>query len=151
MGIQFYWFFNIISTVICPHVPQLFPSYLWRKSTHLESIFNASLTGSHLTSILKQTSNTSLSRGKKQTHAEHRSWEPAISMALIMTLYVCTPSTVKRYVRKGIPNEYRALIWMAASGSQEQMETNPGYYHSLLQAQHDPRLVETIRTGWYDP
>ncbi|XP_060755466.1 growth hormone-regulated TBC protein 1-A isoform X2 [Neoarius graeffei] len=35
---------------------------------------------------------------------------------------------------------------MAASGSQEQMEKNPGYYHSLLQAQHDPKLVETIRT-----
>ncbi|XP_017312813.1 growth hormone-regulated TBC protein 1-A [Ictalurus punctatus] len=53
---------------------------------------------------------------------------------------------LKRYVRKGIPNEYRALIWMAASGSQEQMEKNPGYYHSLLHAQHDPTLVETIRT-----
>ncbi|XP_026788105.2 growth hormone-regulated TBC protein 1-A [Pangasianodon hypophthalmus] len=53
---------------------------------------------------------------------------------------------LKRYVRKGIPNEYRALIWMAASGSQEQMEKNPGYYNSLLQAQHDPKLVETIRT-----
>lgn len=76
-------------------------------------------------------------------------------MRLIMTLYVYTTPThthtVKRYVRKGIPNEYRALIWMAASGSQEQMEKNPGYYHSLLQAQHDPKLVETIRTGWYDP
>ncbi|XP_066516240.1 growth hormone-regulated TBC protein 1-A [Hoplias malabaricus] len=53
---------------------------------------------------------------------------------------------VKRYVRKGVPNEHRALIWMAASGSQEQMEKNPGYYHSLLQAQHDPKLVEAIYT-----
>lgn len=54
---------------------------------------------------------------------------------------------VKRYVRKGIPNEHRTLIWMAASGSQEQLEKNPGYYQSLLGAQHDPKLVETIRTG----
>ncbi|KAL7845843.1 hypothetical protein AOLI_G00240350 [Acnodon oligacanthus] len=53
---------------------------------------------------------------------------------------------VKRYVRKGVPNEHRALIWMAASGSQEQMEKSPGYYQSLLQAQHDPKLVEAIRT-----
>uniref|UniRef100_A0A3B1IG40 Growth hormone regulated TBC protein 1a n=1 Tax=Astyanax mexicanus TaxID=7994 RepID=A0A3B1IG40_ASTMX len=53
---------------------------------------------------------------------------------------------VKRYVRKGVPNEHRALIWMAASGSQDQMDKNPGYYHSLLQAQHDPKLVEAIRT-----
>lgn len=53
---------------------------------------------------------------------------------------------VKRYVRKGVPNEHRPFIWMAASGSQELMERNPGYYNSLLQAQHDPKLVETIRT-----
>ncbi|XP_030636595.1 growth hormone-regulated TBC protein 1-A [Chanos chanos] len=53
---------------------------------------------------------------------------------------------VKRYVRKGVPNEHRALIWMAASGAQQQLEKNPGYYHSLLEAQHDSKLVETIRT-----
>ncbi|XP_026233841.1 LOW QUALITY PROTEIN: growth hormone-regulated TBC protein 1-A [Anabas testudineus] len=54
--------------------------------------------------------------------------------------------TLKRYVRKGIPNEYRTLIWMAASGAQDQFEKNPGYYQSLLVAQHDPKLVETICT-----
>ncbi|KAG7483375.1 hypothetical protein JOB18_047176 [Solea senegalensis] len=53
---------------------------------------------------------------------------------------------LKRYVRKGIPNEHRSLIWMASSGAQEQLERNPGYYQSLLTAQHDPKLVETIRT-----
>ncbi|KAM3626036.1 uncharacterized protein V6R79_021586 [Siganus canaliculatus] len=53
---------------------------------------------------------------------------------------------LKRYVRKGIPNEHRALIWMAASGAHEQLEKNPGYYQSLLGAQHDPKLVETIVT-----
>lgn len=54
---------------------------------------------------------------------------------------------MKRYVRKGIPNEHRPLIWMAASGAQEQLDRNPGYYQSLLGARHDPKLVETICTG----
>lgn len=53
---------------------------------------------------------------------------------------------VKRYVRKGIPNEHRALIWMLASGAQERMERNPGYYHKLLESEHDDKLVDTIRT-----
>ena len=54
---------------------------------------------------------------------------------------------VKRYVRKGVPNEHRAKIWMAASGAQEQLESNPGHYQSLLAAEHDPKLKETIQTG----
>lgn len=53
---------------------------------------------------------------------------------------------IKRYVRKGVPNEHRTLVWMTASGAQEKMERNSGYYHSLLQTQHDPKLVETINT-----
>ncbi|XP_029353706.1 growth hormone-regulated TBC protein 1-A isoform X1 [Echeneis naucrates] len=53
---------------------------------------------------------------------------------------------LKRYVRKGIPNEHRALIWMAISGAQDKLEKNPGYYQSLVGAQHDPKLMETIRT-----
>ncbi|XP_041726629.1 growth hormone-regulated TBC protein 1-A [Coregonus clupeaformis] len=56
---------------------------------------------------------------------------------------------VKRYVRKGVPNEHRGLTWMAASGAQEHLEKNPGYYHSLLDTtkqQHDPKLVDSIRT-----
>uniref|UniRef100_A0A8C7SKA5 Growth hormone regulated TBC protein 1a n=1 Tax=Oncorhynchus mykiss TaxID=8022 RepID=A0A8C7SKA5_ONCMY len=57
--------------------------------------------------------------------------------------------TVKRYVRKGVPNEHRGLVWMSASGAQEHLEKNPGYYHSLLDTtkqQHDPKLVDSIRT-----
>ncbi|XP_068597178.1 growth hormone-regulated TBC protein 1-A [Brachionichthys hirsutus] len=53
---------------------------------------------------------------------------------------------LKRYVRKGVPNQHRALVWMAASGARDRLENNPGYYRSLLAAQHDPKLVETIRT-----
>ncbi|KAM8895199.1 growth hormone-regulated TBC protein 1-A-like isoform 2-T2 [Spinachia spinachia] len=53
---------------------------------------------------------------------------------------------LKRYVRKGIPNEHRALIWMATSGAQDQLEKNPGRYQSLLRAQHDPKLADAICT-----
>lgn len=52
--------------------------------------------------------------------------------------------TVKRFVRKGVPNEHRTKIWMAASGAQEQMESHQGYYQSLLAVEHDSRLKETI-------
>uniref|UniRef100_A0A3B5KQR0 Growth hormone-regulated TBC protein 1 n=1 Tax=Xiphophorus couchianus TaxID=32473 RepID=A0A3B5KQR0_9TELE len=53
---------------------------------------------------------------------------------------------LKRYVRKGIPNEHRTFIWMTASGAQEQLEKNPGYYQSMLVTHNDFKLVETIRT-----
>ncbi|XP_056897053.1 growth hormone-regulated TBC protein 1-A-like isoform X2 [Takifugu flavidus] len=52
--------------------------------------------------------------------------------------------TVKRYVRKGVPSEHRSRIWMAASGAQEQLESRPGYYRSLLAARHQAPLTETI-------
>ncbi|XP_037542119.1 growth hormone-regulated TBC protein 1-A-like [Nematolebias whitei] len=57
--------------------------------------------------------------------------------------------TVKRYVRKGVPNEHRAKIWMAASGAQEQLEAKPGYYQSLLEMEHDAKLKETIHTDMH--
>ncbi|GLD52009.1 growth hormone-regulated TBC protein 1-A-like protein [Lates japonicus] len=57
--------------------------------------------------------------------------------------------TVKRYVRKGVPNEHRARIWMAASGAQEQLESKPGYYQSLLAMEHDTKLKETIHTDMH--
>ncbi|XP_028292202.1 growth hormone-regulated TBC protein 1-A-like isoform X2 [Gouania willdenowi] len=57
--------------------------------------------------------------------------------------------TVKRFVRKGVPNEHRTRIWMAASGAQEQMESKPGYYQSLLSLEHDTKLKETINTDMH--
>ncbi|KAK1902450.1 Growth hormone-regulated TBC protein 1-A [Dissostichus eleginoides] len=57
--------------------------------------------------------------------------------------------TVKRYVRKGVPNEHRARIWMAASGAQERLERNPGYYQALLSMEHDSKLKETIHTDMH--
>lgn len=54
---------------------------------------------------------------------------------------------VKRYIRKGIPNEHRSYVWMIVSGAQAQMESNPGYYHSvLLEGQGNTKLVDTVVT-----
>lgn len=66
---------------------------------------------------------------------------------LASCVFVCVSMLVKRYVRKGIPNEHRALVWMSTSGAQEQLDRNPGYYQSALGAQHDPKLMDSIRTG----
>ncbi|KAF6084097.1 growth hormone regulated TBC protein 1 [Phyllostomus discolor] len=54
--------------------------------------------------------------------------------------------TVKRYIRKGIPLEHRARVWMGVSGAQARMERNPGYYHRLLQGERNDSLEEAIRT-----
>ncbi|TRY59301.1 hypothetical protein DNTS_033541 [Danionella cerebrum] len=56
---------------------------------------------------------------------------------------------VKRYVRKGIPCEYRSEIWMACSGAQDQLESNAGYYDSLLKIEHDSKLEEVIRADMH--
>lgn len=55
---------------------------------------------------------------------------------------------VKRYIRKGIPNEHRALIWMIVSGAQANMEQNPGYYQRLLEGEKNDKLLEAIKTGY---
>ncbi|XP_075865719.1 growth hormone-regulated TBC protein 1 isoform X1 [Microcebus murinus] len=54
--------------------------------------------------------------------------------------------TVKRYVRKGVPLEHRARVWMALSGAQAQMDQNPGYYQRLLQGEGDPGLEDAVST-----
>ncbi|XP_044140707.1 growth hormone-regulated TBC protein 1 [Bufo gargarizans] len=54
---------------------------------------------------------------------------------------------VKRYIRKGIPNEHRAHVWMMVSGAQAQMESKPGYYLSVLvEGQKNPKLVDSVVT-----
>ncbi|XP_069060772.1 growth hormone-regulated TBC protein 1 isoform X1 [Pleurodeles waltl] len=53
---------------------------------------------------------------------------------------------VKRYIRKGIPNEHRSLIWMIVSGAQEQLDLNPGYYQKLLEGEKNNRIVDSILT-----
>ena len=56
--------------------------------------------------------------------------------------------TVKRYVRKGISNEYRGLVWMYVSGAEAMKEQNPGMYQRLLDGPKDAELMEVIKTGW---
>ncbi|KAM4794866.1 growth hormone-regulated TBC protein 1 [Rhinophrynus dorsalis] len=54
---------------------------------------------------------------------------------------------VKRYIRKGIPNEHRSQVWMMVSGAQAQMELNPGYYRSILaEGEKNAKLVDVITT-----
>ncbi|XP_026563160.1 growth hormone-regulated TBC protein 1 [Pseudonaja textilis] len=53
---------------------------------------------------------------------------------------------VKRYIRKGIPNEHRAEVWMIVSGARSHMDHNPGYYQKLLEGDQNSKLVETIMT-----
>ena len=62
-------------------------------------------------------------------------------------LYLLLYLEVKRYVRKGIPNEHRSTIWMVSSGAQEQLQSHPGFYQSLLAMEHDPKLEEVIHIG----
>ncbi|XP_073651550.1 growth hormone-regulated TBC protein 1 isoform X6 [Tursiops truncatus] len=59
--------------------------------------------------------------------------------------------TLKRYIRKGVPLEHRARVWMGVSGAQAQMDQNPGYYLHLLQGEKDDSLEEAIRTDYYSP
>lgn len=54
---------------------------------------------------------------------------------------------MKRYIRKGVPLELRARVWMGVSGAQARMDQNPGYYHRLLQGERNGRLEEAVRTG----
>ncbi|KAM9320779.1 growth hormone-regulated TBC protein 1 [Gastrophryne carolinensis] len=54
---------------------------------------------------------------------------------------------VKRYVRKGIPNEHRCYVWMVVSGAQAKMENNPGYYHNVLaEGKKHVKLVDSVVT-----
>lgn len=51
---------------------------------------------------------------------------------------------LKRFCRKGIPNEHRKTMWMLLSGAEEKRKANPRTYRLLLDSQKDERVVETI-------
>ncbi|CAI9612908.1 unnamed protein product, partial [Staurois parvus] len=54
---------------------------------------------------------------------------------------------VKRYIRKGIPNEHRCHVWMLISGAQARLEKNPGYYHNVLvEGKKNAKLVDAVIT-----
>nr|XP_022341378.1 growth hormone-regulated TBC protein 1-A-like isoform X1 [Crassostrea virginica] len=51
---------------------------------------------------------------------------------------------VKRFCRKGIPNEHRKGVWMLLSGAEEKRKMQPQTYKSLIEGQKDAMIVETI-------
>ncbi|OCT95362.1 growth hormone-regulated TBC protein 1-like [Xenopus laevis] len=54
---------------------------------------------------------------------------------------------VKRYIRKGIPNEHRSLVWMVVSGAQAQMDINTGYFRSVFaEGEKNPKLLDLVNT-----
>ncbi|OCT92528.1 hypothetical protein XELAEV_18015584mg [Xenopus laevis] len=54
---------------------------------------------------------------------------------------------VKRYIRKGIPNEHRSHVWMVVSGAQAQMGTNTGYFRRMfIEGEKNPKLLDLVNT-----
>ncbi|RLN56430.1 hypothetical protein BBJ29_007971 [Phytophthora kernoviae] len=51
--------------------------------------------------------------------------------------------TLKKRVRKGIPEALRGRVWSHLAGSSQMLLNNPGVYHQLLQTSHVP-CEETI-------
>ncbi|ORY01702.1 TBC-domain-containing protein [Basidiobolus meristosporus CBS 931.73] len=61
--------------------------------------------------------------------------------ALIKSYHGSLPAgspTIKRYIRKGIPNEYRRQCWLHYSGAEARMRANPGEYDSLIRRIRQP-------------
>lgn len=55
--------------------------------------------------------------------------------------------TVKRYVRKGIPSEYRGKVWLTVSGAEKMKDdSGPNYYHHLLSGDIDQDIVDIVKT-----
>ncbi|KAE8625740.1 hypothetical protein XENTR_v10006376 [Xenopus tropicalis] len=54
---------------------------------------------------------------------------------------------VKRYIRKGIPNEHRSHVWMVVSGAQAQMDMNTGYFRRMFtEGEKNPKLLDLVIT-----
>eukprot|EP00879_Flechtneria_rotunda_P016160 GHRR01016904.1.p1 GENE.GHRR01016904.1~~GHRR01016904.1.p1 ORF type:complete len:540 (+),score=213.37 GHRR01016904.1:419-2038(+) len=55
------------------------------------------------------------------------------------------PKKVKRRVRKGIPDEFRGLVWQYLSGGRELMQQHPGHYAQLLTTTNNSVDMEIMR------
>lgn len=54
---------------------------------------------------------------------------------------------IKRFMRKGVPAEHRAEVWLWASGARQlQEEMGPNLYSELLQETHNDEVISAIRT-----
>ncbi|CAL4125618.1 unnamed protein product [Meganyctiphanes norvegica] len=52
---------------------------------------------------------------------------------------------VKRYVRKGIPTKHRGKMWLTISGAKRKMDSQPGYYKSLLENTTVDEIVDLVK------
>ncbi|XP_014773213.1 growth hormone-regulated TBC protein 1-A isoform X2 [Octopus bimaculoides] len=52
---------------------------------------------------------------------------------------------MKRFCRKGIPNEYRATAWMSLSKADKYMKNNPSLYQELQSQTLDLKVEESIK------
>jgi TBC1 domain family member 6 len=52
---------------------------------------------------------------------------------------------VKRYVRKGIPPEWRGAAWFWYAGGQDRLNKEPGLYHELVEQALNGQLSDTDR------
>ncbi|VVC88647.1 unnamed protein product [Leptidea sinapis] len=55
-------------------------------------------------------------------------------------------TTVKRYVRKGIPSEHRPSVWMAISEADKMKKQCPDLYLKILDQPFEKELVDLIKT-----
>lgn len=67
-----------------------------------------------------------------------------IPFVFTLPFFTCA---VKRYVRKGIPNEHRGEVWMSVSKAQKMMKQNGGLYQRLLEQELDPNVLTEIDIG----
>ena len=54
---------------------------------------------------------------------------------------------VKRYIRKGIPRDFRAEVWLSVSGAKRKMVNKPKHYEEMLKKANDPDVLQRIELG----
>lgn len=54
-------------------------------------------------------------------------------------------NTLKRYVRKGIPGEYRMQIWMFISGAETMKKKKPELYSLLRQLSPNQPIIDSVK------
>lgn len=54
---------------------------------------------------------------------------------------------VRRFCRKGVPMEYRKMVWMSVSGAQKQLANNRGLYQVLITAEDDSEKDRELRSA----
>ncbi|KAK6195609.1 hypothetical protein SNE40_001000 [Patella caerulea] len=58
---------------------------------------------------------------------------------------VSKSSKVKRFCRKGIPNEHRAMVWMSVTNADVSLRQNTGLYEKYINEKLEPKVEESIK------